>query len=375
MKKIILTVTAILALIVLVLLVIQSQSSSLPATYQGISLPTPAPVGDVQLPPIWLIIQGRAISGTLQSSHLSNGQELRSDVDALLQAGELATATFPADAQIVIVGTKSITGIQVKIVNDGPYGSDARSLKAEGKTEGNAAVFRLAQSGYTSGQFLSVSITFKEGEASGNVEYIWRLIPTDASAPLTPTLASSTGTLSCEPLSPAPTPAVSLASIPNAPLDLSLEDTVRLADLIILGAVVGPAVGHWDTPSGNREPGAYRIVTDTPVQVECSLKGAPPETMVIVRTEGGCVGEECVSVSHGAQLHVGQRAILFLTRNAPEYATVLVEGGQYEIRGGQEYYNVIGEGSLYEIAGDEAVAPWYRLPLAELIWLIQRNIR
>ena len=104
MKKIILTVTAILALIVLVLLVIQSQSSSLPATYQGISLPTPAPVGDVQLPPIWLIIQGRAISGTLQSSHLSNGQELRSDVDALLQAGELATATFPADAQIVIVG-------------------------------------------------------------------------------------------------------------------------------------------------------------------------------------------------------------------------------------------------------------------------------
>ena len=187
------TVSAILALIALVWFIIQSQSRPSPSgTYKGIFLPTPSPVGDVQLPPIWLIIQGEAIHGTLQSSHLSNGQEFRSDVDSLLQAGELATATFPADEQIVIVGAKSITGIQVKIVNDVPLGFDAQSLRVKGKMEGDTAVFTLDPFGYARDQFLRVSLDFNEGGIVGNVTYTWQLIPEAGSASFTPTPVSFT---------------------------------------------------------------------------------------------------------------------------------------------------------------------------------------
>ncbi len=373
MKKVVLTVAAILALIVLVLLVIQSQSPpSLPATYKGIALPTSAPVGDAQLPPIWLIIQGKAIKGTLQSFHLANGQDFSSDVDALLQAGQLATATFRADEQVVIVGTKSITGIQVKIVNDAPRGFNTRSLRVDGKTEGNTAVFTLEPFGYTKDQFLRVSMDFKEGKILGNVTYIWQLIPATGSASFTPTLDSFTGTLPpCDVLpDPAPTPPI----LPTVHPDLMIrspEDMTREADLIILGTVVGPSIGHFDPPFGNWETGAW-VVTDTAVQVECVLKGASAETTILVRTDGGCIGEECAFSSHGAQIQLGQRAIMFLLHKGLDYVTVRKPGGVYEVQADYEYYTF---GDYLDVAGDRIVSDYYNLSVAELLAIIQNNIR
>jgi hypothetical protein len=302
MKKVVLSVAAILALIVLVMFVIQSRMPSFPATYNGVSLPSPVPVGGAQLPPIWLIIQNEAMSGTLQSYYLSNGQELRSDMDALLQGGELATAAFPAGERVVIVGTKSITWIQVKIVNDAPFGSETRSLKAEGKTEGNAVFFTLEPIGYTSNQFLRVSMDFAEDEITGNVTYTWQLIPTTGSASFTATTVSSAGTL--PPCDVLPDPAPNPPLLPTVHPDLvirSPEEMTRDADLIILGTVVGPSINHFDPPYRNLETGDW-IVTDTAVQIECVLKGASPEKTIMVRTEGGCVGDTCIVVSHGAQI-------------------------------------------------------------------------
>ena len=57
--------------------------------------------------------------------------------------------------------------------------------------------------------------------------------------------------------------------------------------------------------------------------------------MVLVRSEGGCVGEECLFVSEGGPPRVDQRAILFLVNHGPDYATVLGASGQYEIRAGR----------------------------------------
>jgi len=375
MKKIVLTVVAILALIALVLLVIQSQSpASLPATYKGISLPTPAPVGDTQLPPIWLIIRDQAIHGTLQSFHLSNGQVFESDVDALLQAGELATVTFSANEQVVIIGTKSITGIQVKIVNDAPRGFDTRSLRADGKAEGDTVVFTLEPFGYTSNQFLRVSMDFKEGDTLGNVTYTWQLIPTTGSASFTPTLDSFTGALPpCDILpDPAPTPPV----LPTVPPDLiyrSPEEMTREADLIILGTVVDPSIGHFDPPLGSSEIwDSPEIVTDTAVQVECVLKGASAETRIMVRTDGGCVGEECMVVSHGAQIQLGQRAIMFLVHKGFDYVTARKPGGVYEVQADYEYYAF---GDYLDIAGNRIVSDYYDLSVAELLSIIQNNNR
>jgi len=373
MKKIVLSVTAILALIMLVLLVTKPQSPSLPATYKGIALPTSAPVGDVQLPPIWLIIQGKATKGTLQSFHLANGQNFSSDVDALLQAGELATATFGADEQVVIVGTKSITGIQVKIVNEAPRGFNTRSLRVDGKTEGDTAVFTLEPSGYTSDQFLRVSMDFKEGEISGNVTYTWQLIPATGSASFTPTPVSSTGPP--PPCDILPDPALTPPLLPTVPPDLiyvrSPEDMTRDADLIILGTVVGPPVGHFDPPFGNWETGAW-VVTDTAVQVECVLKGVSTEATIMVRTDGGCIGEECAFVSHGAQIQLGQRAIMFLLHKGLDYVTVRKPGGVYEVQSDYEYYTF---GDYLDVAGDRVVSDYYDLSVAELLAIIQNNIR
>jgi len=375
MKKIVLTVVAILALIALVLLVIQSQSpASLPATYKGVSLSTPAPVGDAQLPPIWLIIQGKAVNGTLQSFHLSNGQELNSDVDALLQAGELATAAFPADEQVIIVGTKSITGIQVKIVNDAPRGFDTRNLRVDGKAEGDTVIFTLEPTGYTSNQFLRVSMDFKEGDTLGNVTYTWQLIPATESASFTPTLDSFTGAL--PPCDILPNPAPALPVLPTAHPDLMIrspEEMTRDADLIILGTVVGPSIGHFDPPLGSSEIwDSPEIVTDTAVQVECVLKGASAETTIMVRTDGGCVGEECMVVSHGAQIQLGQRAIMFLLHKGFDYVTTLKPGGVYEVQADYEYYTF---GDYLDIAGDRIVSDYYDLSVAELLAIIQNNIR
>jgi len=374
MKKIVLTVVAILALSVLGLLVIQSQSpSSLPATYKGVSLPTPAPIGDAQLPPIWLISQGKAINGTLLRFNLTDGQEFGTHGDAHLQGIEFATATFLADEKVVIVGTKSITGIQVKIVNDAPLGSNARSLRAEGKTDGDAVVFTLEPLGYTSNQFLRVSMDFKEGDALGNVTYIWQLIPATASASFSPTPVSLTGTLPpCDILpEPASTPPVLPTVHPDLIYVRSPEVMTREANLIILGTVVGPSIGHFDPPFGNWETGAW-VVTDTAVQVECVLKGATPEATVIVRTDGGCIGEECAFSSHSAQIQLGQRAIMFLLQKGFDYVTVLNSDGVYEVQADYEYYTF---GDYLDVAGDRIVSDYYNLSVAELLAIIQNNIR
>ena len=357
----------------LVLLVIQSQSlPSLPATYKGLSLPTSAPVGDAQLPPIWLISQGKAINGTLLRFNLTDGQEFGTHGDAHLQGIEFATATFPADEKVVIIGTKSITGIQVKIVNNPPLYSNGPSLRVDGKTEDDIAVFTLEPFGYTRDQFLRVSVDFKEGKTLGNVTYTWQLIPATGSALFTPTPVSFTETPPpCDILpDPAPTPPVPPTVHPDL-IYRSPEEMTREADLIILGTVVDPSIGHFDPPFGNSETGAW-IVTDTAVQIECVLKGASTEATIMVRTDGGCIGDACAFSSHGAQIQLGQRAIMFLLHKGLDYVTVRKPGDVYEVQAEYVYYTF---GDYLDVAGDRIVSDYYDLSVAELLAIIQNNIR
>lgn len=366
-------VAVLIALTMLVLFITRSRSPYLPTTYNGISLPTPAPVGDAQLPPLWLIIQGKAIGGTLQGSHLSDGRVIESDVDMLLQTGELAAAAVRADEPIVLIGTNSITGIQAKIVNDAPRGSDAQSLSVDGKMEGETAVFTFELLGYSDNQFLRVTLHFTEGSISGIATYVWHLIPTTGNASSSPTPVSSVGSLSpCDVLpAPASTPPVLPTPHPDLIYLRSPEEMTREADLIILGTVSDPSISHFDPPFGNSKTGAL-IVTDTAVQVECVLKGVSPDATIMVRTEGGCVGEECMEVSHGAQIQLGQRAIMFLQRKGFDYVTLLNSDGVYEVQAEYMYYTF---GDYLDLAGDRIVSDYYNLSVAELLATIQSNIR
>jgi hypothetical protein len=72
-------------------------------------------------------------------------------------------------------------------------------------------------------------------------------------------------------------------------------------------------------------------------------------------------------VSHGAQLTVGQRVVLFLQHIGPEYATVRGEDGPYEIQVGPDYYTVTAEDGHYVVVGDRATTARHQYSLAELM--------
>ena len=92
----------------------------------------------------------------------------------------------------------------------------------------------------------------------------------------------------------------------------------------------------------------------------------------MVRTDGGCIGEECAFVSHGAQIQLGQRAIMFLLHKGLDYVTVRKPGGVYEAQAEYEYYTF---GDYLDVAGDRVVSDYYDLSVAELLSIIESNIR
>lgn len=159
-----------------------------------------------------------------------------------------------------------------------------------------------------------------------------------------------------------PTPPPTGAPTPTPIADVAMRDfwietgpeaLARHADLIILGTVGGPTTAVALPPTA---PHHMNIATDTPVQVECTLKGRASGPTVQVRTEGGCLPDgSCTAVSHGATLRAGQRVVLLLQHGEADYYTSWEDG-------------------VYEIAGDEAHSPRHRFALGDLLRRIaQRN--
>jgi len=84
---------------------------------------------------------------------------------------------------------------------------------------------------------------------------------------------------------------------------LDLEQLTTAADRVVIGAV-GEA-------RSLRSDDGRRIVTDTWLEVEQTLKGAPVPRL-LVRTAGGVVGELGQRVPGAARLTRGDRVLLFL---------------------------------------------------------------
>jgi len=135
-------------------------------------------------------------------------------------------------------------------------------------------------------------------------------------APPTTTALPVSAPAPCILPTPPPTPAPTLTAIPDVAMqDFSTqtgpEALAARADLIILGTVAGPATAIV-LPS--TVVNHMNIATDTPVQVECTLKGRASGPTVQVRTEGGCLPNgPCMAVSHGATLRAGQRVVVSAT--------------------------------------------------------------
>jgi hypothetical protein len=360
-----------------------------PATYHGNPLPTPQPIAeDEQVPPVWLIVQDKGVAGTLLGYRLFTEQKIETDGQqpygyviyghepgeisfvTYLEQVELASVSLVAGEQAVIVAPTSVTTFRARLVS-APLAAGGRSLKAEGITEDDAAIFTLEPTSYLNGGFLRVRLDF-ESPVVGAAEYVWQLAETAGGGPARATsVLAADAPPACTPPSPNP----ELAATALLPLPyrdgtgiLPPEILAPSSDLIILGTVSGPAAG-LEVPWGGGEPGHTTIVTDTPVQVECVLKGAPTGATVTVRVEGGCAergnGEpDCVMVSHIRPLEVGQRLVLFLQHEGPDYVTRRREEGSYEIQVGPDYYARSGE---FVVVGDRASNGFDELSLAELM--------
>ena len=177
-KKLFWAVVALLALTVVVLVVVRS----LPITYKGLALPTPAQVGpDGVLPPsAWLIVGDQAVLASYGSFCLPVlifGMGCGDYLEPR-DRSDLATATLPAETPaVVVIASTAIKEFhatsQPWTERPGSAPPTMRELKAEIKRKLNMTVFTLEPLGEAGDLLLEVSVTYYRGGAG----YFWRLNP------------------------------------------------------------------------------------------------------------------------------------------------------------------------------------------------------
>ncbi|MEZ4433625.1 MAG: hypothetical protein R3F65_14550 [bacterium] len=102
---------------------------------------------------------------------------------------------------------------------------------------------------------------------------------------------------------------------------LELPDLVRLADLIVLATVQATE----PTRRGKR------IVTRATLLPETTLKGTPPDPLV-VEVPGGVIGGIGQKVPGAARFDVGEQVIVFLEASAPDAPLAVVGMAQGKLR-------------------------------------------
>ena len=152
---------------------------SYPTTYNGVTLPAPAPVaGFAGPPPVWIIVGDQAVLASLAAGGTSSAHG-----DPAPVIPNIATVALPTEARaIILVASESFTEFKATVRpwrEDGwivPLFDDtARELNAEIQRQGNLTVFTLEPTGEAGDQLLNVYITFPAQNAWGF--YLWRLNP------------------------------------------------------------------------------------------------------------------------------------------------------------------------------------------------------
>lgn len=100
---------------------------------------------------------------------------------------------------------------------------------------------------------------------------------------------------------------------------MSMNELLASSTYVVVGTA-GDRYSVWEDL-----PGGRRIVTYTRVKLERSLVGSPGSE-VLVRTLGGVVGSIGQAVAGDAKIASGERALLFLTKNASTGGALVVAG-------------------------------------------------
>lgn len=129
--------------------------------------------------------------------------------------------------------------------------------------------------------------------------------------------------------------------------DLRLPDLVTQADLIVTGTVL--------EQRSVRPVAGGHIWTDVRVQVDSVVKGEA-RGEVVVRQQGGRVGDEARFVPGNARFEKGERVVLFLLAHEGLYYTVGMELGKYTIYTGREARDYVRRETTVPVARAEAKA-------------------
>lgn len=153
-------------------------------------------------------------------------------------------------------------------------------------------------------------------------------------------------------------------------VEMSLDDLIERADLIVIGDFLNIHPSRWNTANGKLPDNAtielvsqqdLSIFTDSNFQVAQYLKGDARSPIVRIRTFGGKVGNDSMIVSGEPVYEIGRTYLLFLYYNTG--ATANIDPGSY-----------YGSSAPYEITDGKAVSVKDEWVLEELIAYIQKSL-
>jgi hypothetical protein len=155
------------------------------------------------------------------------------------------------------------------------------------------------------------------------------------------------------------------------PKVLELSYLTENADSIVVGRVKDVLPSKWNTPDGKRPEKIENgyIYTDIVIEVYRYLKNPQDTQEIVVRTLGGTVDEDSMEFKDEAKFEVGEKVLVFLTKEDPFTANI-----------SPEHYRILswkhGKFRLTEdgLAIRENVPPAYRvIPLQDIEKAIRKS--
>jgi hypothetical protein len=152
--------------------------------------------------------------------------------------------------------------------------------------------------------------------------------------------------------------------------EMSLDDLIAKADIIAIGEFSAIQPSRWSTPNGKLPPNTtldyvsehrLRIFSDSPFHTSSILKGESQSPVIRVRTFGGSVGQDSMTISGEPVYETDKLYLLFLYYNTG--TTADIDSGAY-----------YGSYVFYEIIDGQAVSARDKWLLEDLIAYIEKPL-
>lgn len=155
-------------------------------------------------------------------------------------------------------------------------------------------------------------------------------------------------------------------------VEMSLDDLITTADLIVVGKPQTIHPSRWNTPDGKLPPGTTIqtitpdkiIFTDIDFDINQTIKGQEDQKSIRIRSLGGTVGQDRMLVN-GVVLDISRTYLLFLELDKAG-STANIIPGHYWVIGGYQ--------GVYEITDGKALSFRDEWQLEDLISYIQKTL-